>query len=504
MLQREIKTKVKSNVISTKKYDYRSPDNYPVMNVKTTIQDQSLDFARPPSRYELPTFGIRRRTLYASDVYNNDVEMGLELVRDYHMALFKATITALNCQTVEIGTSADNKFKRTSELEYRYVRDPAVILHDKRVVISTEGNRRYCSEDIIRKVQEKTGYESLEIKNAYFEGGNIFYFPEKKILFHGLDPSGHYGLIRPSFHTKDTKLEYTKVDPVSTNRTLGKALKPFDIYVVGLRTNMDLISYKNGNVHDDYYYHLDCFMQALPDGRVVILNKNMLSESAQRRMQQIFGDDFIDLAYPDYLTKPVLLNFIAIPYESKFAIISPNLPDSIIESLSHLNLKVITPSMLDSRHAHYNRVLAERVVVELAKEGYDTMNAGNLATHLPWKNKGYALTDGKRLGPEYRDKALGNDSVPIDDYFSKNEVSFVYGAGGPHCFTTEIIPIKPKINALCLDKPKPLLPKIQSKFAFFKNNPGCNEEKHHFSEEKMAELAKINNKNSKISKNIGY
>lgn len=384
--------------------------------------------------YNLPLMGLRRRVLS-----EGDSPMRRLLVRDYHLALFRASIKALDCDVVEIEAES----KSYGSCEYPYVRDPVVVLHDKRLILSTKGNESYCSNDIIRTIKEIMPYDLMLIKSSYFEGGNVFYVPSKKVLIHGLDPGGHYGAHGSLGLMNESRKDHYKVDPVQTNQQLGKALKLYDISLCGLRLNTELMLHHAGRIHESYYYHLDCFMQILPDGRLIILNKEILSKDAQKKLLMIFGDNFIDLAYPDYLTSPVIFNFIAIPKKDSFAIIAPTLPGSVIESLTKLGLSVITPDSLDARTHRYDESLAKRVVKVLKKEGFEDPSAENLGTHLPKNTRGYFVGNGEFLSAETRDETEESYGDSLDEYYSRKRISFVYGGGGPHCFTTEIISSQP-------------------------------------------------------------
>lgn len=409
--------------------------------------------------YSLPIIGVRKTLL--SNYRVNSYNMCRQLRRDYHLALFKASIKALNCDVVEIEANASySDYKNISRIDYPYVRDPAVVFHDKHLIISTYGNEKYRSKDIIKKIKKMTGYMHWSINNAYFEGGNLFYVPSLEVVLHGIHPGGHYAKKSKLEFLTSQPEDYYKVDPVQTNQRLKKILGLRGIDVLGLALHPDVLTYDNSETREHFYYHLDCFMQVMPDGRLIILNKKILSEADQLRLQHLFGDKFIDLAYPDYLTNPVIFNFIAIPNEDSFTLISPTLPDSVLEGLAKLGLSLITPESLDAEHARYDKEHAKKVAEILRSEGYVDANAVNLATHLAPNIHGYRLDNGKRLNFAKIENMGKKMSDKMDNCYRKKGISFVYGGGGPHCFTTEIVPTK-AIGANQLKRPK------QNDCAFF-------------------------------------
>lgn len=386
----------------TKRRDYSEPHSYPVTSLRT--------------RYVSPVFGLRRRIIDMGDAHERRT-LEEELTRDYHMALFKATIEAAGAKTMEISDTS----LRDRLYEYPYVRDPVVVLHDQQLIITTHDNRIYGSGDIIREVEQATHYKKLVIDKAYFEGGNVFYFPSQKILFHGINPGGHYN---ESFH-----------QPIDTNIQLSRALKPYGIRVQGLMVSSDF-KRRLGN-----YYHLDCFMQHLPDGRLVILNKKILSKLSQMKLEKIFKEKLIDLAFPEYIANPVMFNFITIPKE-KSVIIAPTMPRKVIAALTKLHFTVVTPDCLDYRRSRYNMKLAEKVVTFLHKEGYVGATQTNLASHLPINKFGYLLKNTDRFFVNFKNFKNGFTQKWVDEYYKRQSISFVYGYGGPHCFTLEIVPPK--------------------------------------------------------------
>lgn len=80
-----------------------------------------------PYKYNLPIFGMRKRLLDLNSSSSKSQMRALR--RDYHLAILNASIRALDCKVIEIASEHKPVYLRVPE--YPYVRDPAVILHNK-------------------------------------------------------------------------------------------------------------------------------------------------------------------------------------------------------------------------------------------------------------------------------------------------------------------------------------------------------------------------------------
>lgn len=376
-----------------------------------------------------PVFGMKSKKLNRKVLDNNETDfpyharLASQIITSYQHALLQATLRAVGGEVVVIPDTASPE-----DVQFDFVRDPVVVLPDQNLMLYTSENIHHGAMDILDE-GKKLGYVAEKIEDAYFEGGNIFYSCTKKVLLHGMDPTGYY--ITP-------KGNY-KIEPEKTNEALSRKLSLRDISVIGLALHPDI---KHSPDLRNKYYHLDCFMQLLPDGRVIILNKDILSQVSQEKMQKIFGNDFIDLGYSAYRTEPILFNFISIQKNDGIYLLASHLPLCIIESLQHLKLKVITSQMLDSTRSTYHKDIAEKVALILQKEGYETVNAENLARCIPKNIRGYAVDDGMILPPDEKDKAYFVENISLDVSFIQTYRSygFDFGDGGPHCLTTDLTP----------------------------------------------------------------
>jgi N-dimethylarginine dimethylaminohydrolase len=378
-----------------------------------------------------PVFGMRAKKLNKQSLGNPEEKeyssrLASQLIVYYQHALLKATLEAVGGKVIFIPDLAG----QTNTPQFSFVRDPVVILTDENLMLCTKDNFDYGAMDILVQGR-KMGFTAEKINHAYIEGGNVFYSSKRKVLLHGMHPTGHY--------LSDYSDYDYKIEPIQTNEALSRKLSSRGIEVVGLALNPFIRS--NPRLHNAYY-HLDCFMQLLPDGRAVILNSNILSEASQDKMYEIFDEDFIDLAYSGY--DPVLFNFISIQINNQTSVLASNLPACIVESLQDLGLIVITSCMLDPTSLTYHKELAEQVAFILQKDGFEKVTADNLITRIPQNINGYPIDDGTVLPPDERDKAyvvsstgeISSLDMSFSDDFQEN--GFNYGVGGPHCLTTDL------------------------------------------------------------------
>jgi hypothetical protein len=169
------------------------------------------------------------------------------------------------------------------------------VLDDIKLILVPKG---YIEErelaEIMQFILKNSDYKLVEVEGSFFEGGNIHYLPEEKVLLHGLDPVGGY---------LDENREF-RVDPKKTNEQLAKVLKPYNIKVVGVEIDK--------YTHGQDYYHLDCYTQPLVDGRFAVLNMKMLTDTSRKELETILKDKLLDLKYSKYNWNPVLFNLVGI------------------------------------------------------------------------------------------------------------------------------------------------------------------------------------------------
>lgn len=386
----------------------------------------------------------------------------------YHHAIFKATLLAAGINLVELPTACSRV--------YRYPRDPALILHPHRLILTTKDNIRDDCMDIVEEMKKydyehikindadfevkKYHYEHIEINDAYFEGGNIIFDPKikKGTFFHGMDTEA-------TGYFKDNTNSRFIIPPQQTNQQLKSQLHKYGFEVHGLTLADRMLSKLEGfhvpaafkkswNIADSatsykpagFYYHLDCFMQLLPDGRLMILNKKILSEESQKLLEKIYGDGLIDLAYEDYDKNPIFLNFIATIKDknNKIVIISPTLPSSLFYKLNLLGFTVITPDCLRPESEYYNKVFTSRVASHLKEMGFETSEATTLLTKLVVCSKGYLSDDS-----QYYFVKKSSITQVHHEHYSKQELNFCVDVGGPHCLTNDLVHCQNLSNLQC-------------------------------------------------------
>lgn len=384
-------------------------------------------FKKDECPLKVPVFGMKKLYL-VERIMNPESLDQLEgnLCMLYLTALMKAIVEAIGGKVLPI---LESESKGAFEGNHPFVRDPVVILQEHNLMLHTPGNYSTGAMDIVM-LGKKFGYTAEKIMDAYFEGGNIFYYAPKKIFLHGIDPP-------PESRYSVCYIGSRTTTPQKTNEVLSKILADRGISVVGLEINPIIKAQKD--VHDKYY-HLDCFMQLLPDGRLVIVNKEILSKASQEKLLEIFGSNFIDLAYSGYLS-PILFNFLSIPINDQIHLLSSFLPEEVIQALKNLQLKVITPGSVDATNPAYNRELAEKVAFKLQEEGFDATE-GNLTTSVPKKRNGYFAEDGTLIPFDEIDRLYGSNFLSLNEFFREVYLvnGFNYGGGGPHCLIADIAP----------------------------------------------------------------
>ena len=172
-------------------------------------------------------------------------------------------------------------------------------------------------------------------------------------------------------------------------------------------------------------------MHLLTDGRLIILNKKMLSSESSKQLEDIFGNKFIDLNYEDYMSSPCLMNLLGVPSGLGTKYISTPLPGKVLAALKKHSVDVITAEMLDSRSVIFDPDLATHVSFFLTRNGFLNVDSKKLLQVIP-KNK----------NPLYYDDGKPIPSSVYEQYYISryptNFFTFEYYKGGPHCLTLEV------------------------------------------------------------------
>ena len=368
------------------------------------------------------------------------IDRGYSIIKHFRRETIIAVLESLgakiefitNVESPIISTSS--MFNKTTRRDCVFIRDPIFTLHDKELIIICN-KMMNDSQYILPSLPHH--YKKLFLSNSYFEGGNMIYSPQSKILFHGSTPGGFY---KQSVHPNQ----------YDTNNELNTVLKDYDISVYGLALHSKVFNQSCGiNPSNNEYYHLDCFMTCLPDNKILILNMNILCPESQEFLREHF--EIIDMKYENYIYEAFIPNPLCIGTSKNYTVIfSYRLPENCKIILNVHNINFITPSSLDHREKDFDILFAEKVAINLQKKGFESANALSLGHQVPKNMEGYIFEDGSYGGPTYYDKACGAYGLPLNEYYSQNDgyckpkgvinqsTCFQIGhSGGIHCATLE-------------------------------------------------------------------
>jgi hypothetical protein len=292
-----------------------------------------------------------------------------------------------------------------SEWYDKWVRDMATVLPGKKLILTSnmaDVARREVQAALARHIQQRDAeYRVIEL-DAYFEGGNTFYLEEGNFLLHGNNAGGQY---------LNASGEYI-FDPAEQTEVIKKVLTPEGVTVLPITLAREVSGIKSP-IHTHFTYHLDCFMQAMPDGRLLVLNAKMLSDDSLQMLKDNLGDRLVDLAYSDYLKKPMLLNFLTVPNdEGKLRIISGVLPTEVHAKLIDIGYLLTTPETFCETSPYYDGDYSDSVITQM--QGPAGSSAADTAGFVSVLNNGF------------------------------NNVFNAGGSGGLHCLVLDV----PRLGAL--------------------------------------------------------
>ena len=292
-------------------------------------------------------------------------------------------------------------------------RDPVVIFPDKKKILCTtsgDEGRAIIQQNIYTEINRRdSDYEVIET-DAYFEGGNVFYLRGNKennmLLLHGNNAEGHYKMSQESYEHQ----------PNIQTEKLSNSLKDLNIKVLGIDLSSRVLLKQLFVAYNAY--HLDCFMQAMPDGRLLVLNKEIISETSWNNLSNELGEKLVDLKYDDYLSCPVKLNFVTIPTKDTFYVVSGNLPSALFMKLQELGYIPITRELFLPSSVFFHEGLNDALMKNMRAIGFQ----GNFPAMS-------LLSENDR--PEELVKLLLSSNI-YDDPFD------VDGHGGLHCLTLDV------------------------------------------------------------------
>lgn len=303
---------------------------------------------------------------------------------------------------------------------YPFPRDQFICLFDKKVILYSNPTI-FDSSDMRACIEKNSDYSFIEVNNAYFEGGNVIYCPNAHVLLHGINPVGYYK-------------KHLDVAPAKTNKTLQEVLDK-DITVIPIALNLN---YLNSKEDSRNYYHLDCFMQLLPDGRLILLNKQFLANESYNRLLEKFDSKLIDLNAEKSAGPDGMMNFVAIGTGKNTVVISSYLNDSIFKALQQNGLTVITPDSLNPSSTKYDIEFAAQVAEKLRDEGYTSAQFNNLLTHLALNDNGYEFSDATHCDKVGLLQCLKTTQSELNQVYLETSQGLIIRKGGPHCLTLEI------------------------------------------------------------------
>ncbi|WP_211831099.1 hypothetical protein [Kistimonas asteriae] len=351
------------------------------------------------------------------------------LKKYYRDELFKGILFSLhdNFRLVEPAVkdsegAAIGYFDERSEI---YIRDPVVFLTCKNKHLALY-SAYYEKETLaifnaVHAIPSCPEIVKIEI-DARVDGGNVIYSPSKCLLLHGNNLGAAFKDGDPKCTLATEKLEEKML-------TLG-------VRVLGLNPNVHFYRMAIKRT----FFHLDCFMHQLPDGRLLIMNNKLLRSDSFELLKKEWGDSLIDLGLPLIdLKKIPPMNLLSFESKEGTIIICNNLYEVLLKSLTTYG-KVITIQNLDSRSSRYDAKLSQSVAEYLTHEGFIGVNPFTLLQTLPLR-RDYLV----RVDKDYQRFDQSHYSkVPdfvggLDSALSQSTLDFKVEDGGPHCLTQEII-----------------------------------------------------------------
>ncbi|WP_345195800.1 hypothetical protein [Kistimonas scapharcae] len=194
-----------------------------------------------------------------------------------------------------------------------YIRDPLVFMRCKNHYIALSS--AYLKHEIItifdtvHAIPSCPKIEIMEI-DSHMDGGNVIYSTMRQLLLHG----------------NNFAAQFEGGDPrcIQATRELEIKMQIVGVRVIGIDTNIRFYKLAIRRT----FFHLDCFMHLLPDERLLVMNKKLLTNESFERLKHEWGDDLIDLACPltDIKTIPPM-NLFSFESAEGTIIISNNVPD---------------------------------------------------------------------------------------------------------------------------------------------------------------------------------
>lgn len=297
----------------------------------------------------------------------------------YVQALIASIIKASGCEIELIESTDSNNY---------FIRDHFIITGLDDIAITSQKTKDI--QTIIKKMAPilPETMSTVAIKSEFF-GGNTFQ------IVHGQTNTVYFAhdgarlmssgsFFRPEQFDPTVMIDelnlYKEENPASFARTQFKAL------------SIQTKEKEHRDIWEHYYYHLDCFMLFVPNGKVILLNKKMLKEASYKELERQVGtENLIDLEH-DYLGNPVLFNMVVIPLpNNRHLLLGPSLPQPLIDKLESLGYYVITPESLKSTHPRFNESLAKQVNRYLHEAGWQSDKDQLISQTIPEFHHDFSL-----------------------------------------------------------------------------------------------------------------
>ena len=113
------------------------------------------------------------------------------------------------------------------------------------------------------------------------------------------------------------------------------------------------------------YYHLDMFVTYLPDERLLITNKYILSKELFKCLQEVFGEKIIDLSLPDYM--PTNINILPVKISATESVLIMDSQLDYIESMieTETGCRVVSKNCFNPGHHRYAASDTDEISLEI-------------------------------------------------------------------------------------------------------------------------------------------
>jgi hypothetical protein len=219
----------------------------------------------------------------------------------------------------------------------------------------------------LEELRETLGLARLVVmENCYFEGGNVFVAKDlngKTCVLQGAQPGGQYNFDftdMSSNYPGTGLLGYTHIAkfraasanaafrecfgcstlPISLSDSFKQSLSSsyLDELTAGIARNKEALKGKEEAIAvQSLYYHLDYYLHVTADNKIILMNKDMISEDSYKALCDSFGkDNIIDLNFDlDTIIKErPKLNLLCLDNKLIFPSMNPDLQKQAADILS--------------------------------------------------------------------------------------------------------------------------------------------------------------------------